>query len=153
MLFASLATVNVSLREIFKTGRKRWVRGEWPYLRKIEIRGISDVEVSSFAYETIQEYISTMVEIGDEIELRIITNQAVNYDIYHIKNGIATKVGKVSKELLEDIEATISPYNSPWPVVISDLYVSGIHTEISMDNQVWCWSDFCGLGTCEYDVY
>jgi superfamily I DNA/RNA helicase len=153
LLFASLATVNVSLREIYKTGRKRWIRGDWPYLKKIEIRGISDVEVLSFNEESIQRYIASKVKIGDEIELRKSSAEKANYDIYHMHNGIGTRIGNVSKELLEDIDATISPYKSPWPIVISELYVSGIHTEISMNNDVWCWADFCGLGTCEYDVY
>ena len=131
----------------------RWIRGDWPYLKKIEIRGISDVEVLSFNEESIQRYIASKVKIGDEIELRKSSAEKANYDIYHMHNGIGTRIGNVSKELLEDIDATISPYKSPWPIVISELYASGIHTEISMNNDVWCWADFCGLGTCEYDVY
>ena len=64
------------------------------------------------------------------------------------------RIGKTTDEFIEDIDAIISPYDSPWPKRITDLYVSGIHSQISPDyNSVWCWVDFCGLGNALSDVY
>ena len=151
----SLATTDVSLHRIKKTGRKRWVRGDGMYLKRIEIRALSDASVMSFARVDIQRYVIKNVHEGDEINL-VINTQSMNisYDIVHLADDGEHVIGKSSEELVDDIDSIITPYNSPWPKRITDLFVSGIHSQISPDfKSVWCWVDFCGLGETVTDAY
>ena len=150
----SLATTDVSLKRI-KTGRKRWVRGDGRYLKRIEIRALSDADIMSFNTPDIQKYIQNNVIEGDEINL-VMTNSSRNitYNIVHLSGKGERVIGVSSIELIEDIDAITSPYNSPWPKRITDIYVSGIHTQISSDfKSAWCWVDFCGLGMAFSDSY
>lgn len=154
LYFNNLATSNVSLKKI-KTGRKRWVRGDGSNLARIEIRALSDADISSFNTLDVQNYVINYISDGDEINL-VLNNIArdLSYDIVHLGTLGEKKIGKTSTELIDDIEAIISPYESPWPKRITDLYVSGIYSQIASDYQsVWCWVDFCGLGTALNDVY
>lgn len=154
LYFNSLATADVSFKKI-RTGRKRWVRGDGQYLKLIEIRAVSDADILSFDTLDIQNYIINNVSDGDEINL-VMNTKAGNiiYDIVHVADNGERRIGKTTDEFIEDIDAIISPYDSPWPKRITDLYVSGIHSQISPDyNSVWCWVDFCGLGNALSDVY
>ena len=150
----SLATTDVSFKKI-KTGRKRWVRGDGSNLKRIEIRALSDVDIDSFNDLDIQDYIIRNVREGDEIKLVMDPNaRSITYDIVHTSEKGDRVIGQASVEFIEDLDAIITPYNSPWPRRITDLYVSGIHSQISSDfSKVWCWVDFCGLGTAHTDIY
>jgi len=154
LYFNSLATTDVSLKKI-RTGRKRWVRGDGSNLKRIEIRALSDADIMSFNTPDRQNYIVKYVSEGDEINLVMNPNsRTVSYGIYHISDNGEWKIGEATADLIEDIDAIITPYNSPWPKRIKDLYVSGIHSQISSDfRSVWCWVDFCGLGMAINDVY
>lgn len=154
LYFNNLASSNVSLKKI-KTGRKRWVRGDGSNLARIEIRALSDADIISFNTLDIQNYILYYVSEGDEINLVLNSNaRSLSYDIVHLGELGERKIGNATVELIEDIEAIITPYGSPWPKRITDLYVSGIHSQIASDYQsVWCWVDFCGLGTALNDAY
>lgn len=154
LYFNNLAATDVSFKKI-RTGRKRWVRGDGSNLKLIEIRALSDADIESFNMPDIQSYVIKHVFEGDEINL-VMNNHAQNitYDIVHVSENGERKIGKTSNQLTEDIDAIISPYESPWPKRITDLYVSGVHSQISLDFQsVWCWVDFCGLGNALTDVY
>ena len=62
--------------------------------------------------------------------------------------------GTTTIDFVNDVDAIISPYESPWPKRITDIYVSGIHSQISSDcRHTWCWIDFCGLGLCHTESY
>lgn len=154
LYFNNLAASNVSLKRI-KTGRKRWVRGDGSNLARIEIRALSDADISSFNMLDIQNYIINYVSDGDEISLVLNSSaRGLSYDIVHSGPLGERKIGKTTKELIDDIEAIITPYESPWPKRITDLYVSGIYSQIASDYQsVWCWVDFCGLGIALNDSY
>lgn len=154
LYFNSLATADVSFKKI-RTGRKRWVRGDGQYLKLIEIRAISDADIFSFNTPDIQNYIINNVFDGDEINLVMNANTStITYDVVHVSENGEKRIGKTTEELTEDIDAIISPYESPWPKRITDLYVSGIHSQISPDfNSVWCWVDFCGLGNALSGAY
>lgn len=151
----SLAAADVSLIKISKTGRKRWVRGDGCNLKRIEIRALSDADISSYKAVDLQEYIINNITEGDDIKLLLDTNsRSVTYNIVHISENGDRVIGKTTEEFIADVDAIISPYNSPWPKRITDLYVSGIYSQISNDfSEVWCWVDFCGLGTAYTDVY
>ena len=155
LYFNSLASTDVSLKKIKKTGRKRWVRGDGTNLKRVEIRALSDADIMSFDTLDIQNYIRNNVSVGDEINLvqdRDSSNMI--YNIVHMSNAGERKIGRTTSELTEDIDAIITPYNSPWPKRITDLYVSGIHSYIDSEcKSVWCWVDFCGLGTAFTDSY
>lgn len=154
LFFNSLATTDVSLKRI-KTGRKRWARGDGRNLKRVEVRALSDASVDSFNKTDIQEYIAKSVGVGDEIKLLMDTNsRSISYNIVHVSENGERVIGSVTSEFMDDIDAIITPYNSPWPRRITDLYVSGIHSNISSDfESVWCWVDFCGLGTAHNDIY
>lgn len=154
LYFNSLATTDVSLKKI-RTGRKRWVRGDGNNLKRIEIRALSDADIMSFNKPDLQRYIVKNISEGDEINLVMCPNtRTVSYDIYHLSDDGERKIGETTVDLIEDIDTIITPYNSPWPKRIKDLYVSGIHSWISSDfRSVWCWVDFCGLGTAITDAY
>lgn len=154
LYFNSLATTDVSLKRI-RTGRKRWVRGDGSNLKRIEIRALSDADIMSFNTPDLQRYIIENVSEGDEINLVMNLNtRSILYEIYHISNNGEKKIGETTMDMVEDIDAIITPYDSPWPKRITDLYVSGIHSQISQDfKSVWCWVDFCGLGTAVTDAY
>ena len=145
----------MSLIKISKTGRKRWVRGDGCNLKRIEIRALSDADISSYKAVDLQEYIINNITEGDDIKLLLDTNsRSVTYNIVHISENGDRVIGKTTEEFISDVDAIISPYNSPWPKRITDLYVSGIYSQISNDfSEVWCWVDFCGLGTAYTDVY
>ena len=116
---------------------------------------MSDADISSFNTLDIQSYVINYVSDGDEINL-VLNSSArdLSYDIVHLGALGGRKIGKASIELIDDIEAIITPYESPWPKRITDLYVSGIYSQIASDYQsVWCWVDFCGLGTALNDAY
>ena len=109
----------------------------------------------SFKSIDTQNYIINNVSEGDEIKLALNTRgMSVSYDIVHIGLKGEFVIGSVSDEFIEDIDAIITPYNSPWPRRITDLYVSGIRPFITNDyKSVWCWVDFCGLGIAHTDMY
>ena len=150
----SLATTDVSFKKI-KTGRKRWVRGDGSNLKRLEIRAISDVDIDSFNNLDIQDYIIRNVREGDEVKLVMDSNaRSVAYNIVHMTENGDRIIGRTSSDFIEDVEAIIAPYDSPWPKWINDLYVSGIHSQISGDfRKVWCWVDFFGLGTAHTGIY
>lgn len=154
LYFNSLATTDVSLKKI-KTGRKRWVRGDGRNLKRIEIRALTDANVYSYNTTDLQEYIIYNVFEGDEIKLVLDTDMGnVQYSIVHTSRNGERIIGKTSVEFIEDVDSIITPYKSPWPRRITDLYVSGVHSKISSDYKaVWCWVDFCGLGTAHTDIY
>ena len=154
LYFNSLASTDVSFKKI-KTGRKRWVRGDGSNLKRVEIRALSDADIQTFNNIDIQEYIFENVSEGDDVKLVLDSNsQSVSYNIVHTSEKGDRVIGKVSSEFIEDIDAIITPYNSPWPRRFTDLYVSGIHSNISNTfDKVWCWVDFCGLGAAHNDVY
>jgi len=155
LYFNSLATTDVSMKIIRKTNRKRWVRGDGSNLKTIEVRALSDANIDSFNTLDIQAYIISNVHEGDEIKLVMDRySSSVMYNIVHISVSGERVIGKVTDDFIEDVDAIITPYNSPWPRRITDLYVSGIHTQISEDyKHAWCWVDFCGLGAGHTDVY
>lgn len=155
LYFNSLASTDVSLKRIKKTGRKRWARGDGRNLKRVEIRALSDADIMSFDTLDIQNYIKNNVSVGDEINLVQDRNSSnMTYNIVHLSDVGERKIGKTTMELTEDIDAIITPYNSPWPKRITDLYVSGIHSYVASDfKSVWCWVDFCGLGTAFTDSY
>lgn len=150
----SLATTDVSLKKI-KTGRKRWVRGDGQNLKRVEVRALSDADIESFNKTDIQEYIIRNVLVGDEIKLMMDSNsRSISYNVVHVSENGERIIGSVTSDFVDDIDAIVTPYNSPWPRRITDLYVSGIHSNISNEfDSVWCWVDFCGLGTAHNDVY
>lgn len=154
LYFNSLASTDVSLKKI-RTGRKRWVRGDGKNLKRIEIRALSDADIDSFNTNDIQEYIIKNVREGDEIKLVMDNNaNSIRYNIVHTSDNGDRIIGRTTTEFIDDVDSIIAPYNSPWPRRIVDLYVSGIHSQISNDyKSVWCWIDFCGLGTAYTDVY
>lgn len=154
LFFNSLASIDVSFKKI-KTGRKRWVRGDGSNLKRVEVRALTDADIDSFNNADIQKYIIENVSEGDEIELIMDANaRSVSYNVVHISEKGNRIIGKVTSEFIEDIDAIITPYKSPWPRRITDLYVSGIHSNISSEfDKVWCWVDFCGLGIAHSDVY
>lgn len=154
LYFNNLAVTNVSLKRI-KTGRKRWVRGDGKNLKRIEIRACSDADINSYNKTDLQEYIIENVMVGDEIKLAFENDDnSATYNIVHVSNVGERIVGRTTADFIEDVDAIISPYGSPWPRRITDLYVSGIHSRIAKDfNSVWCWIDFCGLGTTHTDIY
>lgn len=92
---------------------------------------------------------------GDEIKLVLDTNaRSVTYNIMHTTEKGDRVIGKTTSEFIDDVDAIISPYKSPWPKRITNLYVSGIYSQISNDfSEVWCWVDFCGIGTADTDTY
>ena len=155
LYFNSLAATDVSLKKISKTGRKRWVRGDGHNLKRIEIRALSDADINSYKATDLQEYIVNNISEGDDIKLVLDTNaRSVTYNIVHIAENGERIIGKTTEEFIDDVDAIISPYNSPWPKRITDLYVSGIYSQVSDDfSEVWCWVDFCGLGTAYTDIY
>lgn len=150
----SLATTDVALKRI-STGRKRWARGDGSNLKILEVRALTDADIFSFDTVDIQKYIIDNVFVGDEIKLVMDNNSMiVAYDIIHISQNGERKIGRVTNEFIDDVDAIISPYESPWPKRISDIYVSGIHSQISNNREhVWCWIDFCGLGQCQSESY
>ena len=154
LYFDHLATADVSIKRI-KTGRKRWARGDGSNLAKIEIRALSDADMDSYHTVDIQEYIIGNIAEGDEIKLLLDTDsQSISYNIVHTSANGDRVIGRTSEDFVEDVDAVISPYGSPWPRRITDLYVSGIYSKISEDfREVWCWVDFCGLGMAHTDVY
>lgn len=155
LYFNSLAATDVSLKKISKTGRKRWVRGDGCNLKRIEIRALSDADISSYKAIDLQEYIMSNITEGDDIKLILdINSRNVTYNIVHTSENGDRVIGKTTEEFIDDVDAIISPYGSPWPRRITDLYVSGIYSQISNDfSEVWCWVDFCGLGTAYTDTY
>ena len=155
LFFNNLATTDVSLKKINSTGRKRWVRGDGSRLKTIEIRALSDADIDSYNTTDIQRYIVKNVAEGDEINLVIDTHsRSIVYHIVHISDKGERVIGRTTDDLTDDIDAIITPYDSPWPNRISDLYVSGIHSQISEDfKSVWCWVDFCGLGMARTEAY
>lgn len=147
----NLATTDVSLKKI-KTGRKRLARGDGRYLMRVEVRALSDVDRMSYNDPEVQKYIQNNVREGDEINL--VLDISLRYNVVHVSGQGERIIGITSKEFLEDIDAITSPYNSPWPKRITDLYVSGIHTHIAANyRSVWCWVDFCGLGMAFSDAF
>ncbi|WP_026528259.1 UvrD-helicase domain-containing protein [Butyrivibrio sp. VCD2006] len=155
LFFNSLAGTNVSLKKIKSTGRKRWVRGDGSNLKTIEVRAMSDADVDSYNTPDIQEYIIKNVKEGDEIKLVLDRySSSAMYNVVHVSVRGERVIGRVTDDFVEDVDAIITPYGSPWPRRITDLFVSGVHTQISQDyKQAWCWVDFCGLGSGHTDIY
>lgn len=152
--FNNLASNDVKLKYI-RTGRKRWVSGDGRNLKHIEVRGLSDVDVLSYNTPDIQKYVLKNISEGDEINLVMNNkNGIITYDVVHVSENGERKIAETTVELVDDIEAIITPYGSPWPKRILDLYVSGIYTQISKEfDNAWCWVDFCGLGLANSDYY
>lgn len=157
----------LTIRPIYKTGRKRWTKGRWGNLTHMEIHSNTDIDRNSFKMEgtAVQEYLSSQVKMGDEILLRRSkANEIFGYNIVHVKDEVETVVGRCTKKLEEDIEVFAGTDDVfQWPCEIRDLYVNDVFTNIhesvtvddarvSQDN-VWTWIDFCGLGRLIYDVY
>ncbi|CBK74200.1 Superfamily I DNA and RNA helicases [Butyrivibrio fibrisolvens 16/4] len=154
LYFNDLAAMNVSLHKI-RSGNKRWARGDGSNLVTIEVRAQSDVNPETYDNEYIQEYICNNVSIGDEIRVLLDnTGDYLTYNIFHVSEAGEKLIGEMNVDFIDDIDYIITPYDSPWPRRITDLYVSGIHSKISPDfKHTWCWVDFCGLGKASNDVY
>lgn len=157
----------VRIWNIWKTGRKRWIKLVNGVLKFLEVRGNTDIDVNSFNMfgNDVQEYIAHNVQTGDEIILRKSkANEIFRYDIVHIKDEIETVIGRCTHLLDDDIEALLDTDDSfQWPAEVRELYVTDVYTHIGDQitetesalgkGNVWNWVDFCGLGRLVYDVY
>ena len=164
---AHLINSDIRLWHIFATGRKRWTKFTDRILKYLEIRSNTDVSLDSYKMfgERIQRYIGEEVSSGDEIILRRSkAHEALRYDIVHVKDGKEMVLGCVSKMLIEDLEAMLqTDDNWQWPAEIRELYVTDVYTHLSetintnlnaqMEEKVWNWVEFCGLGRLVYDIY
>ena len=158
---------SVRIFDIWRTKRKRWLKGSFKKLTHLEVRGSTDIDIPSYNMlgKDIQKYIYSNITIGDEIILRKSkTSELFRYDIIHIKDEVETIIGRATKMLEDDIEVLLDTDDRfQWPHEIRDIYVNDVYTFISenisnsnhalgLDN-VWNWVDFCGLGRLVYDVY
>lgn len=161
--------VSTSLRfyPIFSTGRNRWTKFVGSEPKYIEVRGNTDIDIESFNKISIstQKYIADNVKPGDEIILqRSDKNEIFGYFIVHTVGDKSTRIGKITNEFIDDLEAMIRIDDySQYPAEIRDLYVSNIYTyinpelhsnqKLNIKDNVWMWVDFCGLGRLVYDCY
>ena len=149
---------------IFATGRKRWLKFVNKQPKYMEIQTNVDIDIESYNMlgEGVQKYISENVSGGDEIILRKSkANEILRYDIVHIKDGVSTIIGRMTRKFEDDIEALIQTDDQcQWPYEIRELYVTDVFSQIDdnvsnkdMSSVTWNWVEFCGMGRMVYDVY
>lgn len=152
-------------REIFATGRTRWVATSKKKVSYFEFNSEKDLDINSFA--RIDEDRFDGIKIGDEIILkREISGNRINYSIVHDDMTF----GFIGNSYIEDIKAYMQIDNNnliSMPSEIGDLYVSGVYSMVvdadylkanpevakHCKNGVWKWIDIVGIGHLTYDVY
>ena len=103
------------------------------YCRNIVLGLSGDIDCNSFAsgdFESIidlQEYIITNVKMYDEITV-VLSSENDRYDVVHNGRIIGKLSAGMSAEIKRGLEATDYKYNMP--SYLTELYVSGITTEI-----------------------
>ena len=143
---------SVKAYDIWATNRKRWLNYSDNGFKRFEVRGSSDFEITSCFNENTQKYIRSKIKVGDEIVLKL-NKQFNSYDVYHSTMKSDKAIGSTNSVLIEDMYSFANWAGFKLPDVIENLYVSGIYTEFTDNNNPKCWVDFCGLGHCSSESY
>ena len=170
LLMAPLQTKNgIRMINIYSTDRKRWGMGRNHKIVYFEFDAAKDLSCEAFLYA--QEINFSHISVGDEILLkRKLIGETVEYEIVHADTDAV--LGKVEEgsDFVKDIMGYMQVKKSnliDMPSVISDIYVSGIYSQVVSDsyleqhpqvklvtpNGVWKWVELVGIGHASYDVY
>lgn len=152
---------------IYKTHRKRWGKSKNGRISHFEFSSNIDLNPADFVDVPIINF--DEVRIDDEVCLiRNIHNGNVSYNIIHENTG--NIVGKINHTYVDDMMHFMQLFGDKiydMPDRISDLYISGIYTQI-VDNDflaadpdiaaitpngVWKWVEIVGVGHMEYGQY
>lgn len=159
-----MVSSDMRIYTIFATGRKRWLKFVNKQPKYMEIQTNVDIDIESYNKlgEGVQKYIAEHVSCGDEIILRKSkANEILRYDIVHVKDGVSSTIGRMTRQFEDDIEALIqTDDHCQWPYEIRELYVTDVFSQINdnvsehdMSSVTWNWVEFCGMGRMVYDVY
>lgn len=170
LMTAALQTKNgIRLINIYSTDRKRWGMGRNNKVVYFEFDSAKDLSCEAFLRA--QKVDFSHISAGDEILLkRRLIGETVEYDIIHADTE--TVLGKIEEDsnYVKDLMGymRIGKTNLiDMPSVISDIYVSGLYSQVVSDNYleqhpqvklvapngVWKWVDLVGIGHASYDVY
>lgn len=155
--------------KIFSSGRYRWGNTKNKKISYLELDSTKDIGIDCFA--SVEPEVFNDIAVGDEVYLkRSFTPYGVEYLIVH-ENSDAV-IGTVSERsnYVQDLMSYMRIDRRSLielPSVISDIYVSGVYSQVVDDkyleihpdvknnapNGVWKWIDLVGVGHAEYDVY
>ena len=152
---------------IFNSDRHRWGKTKKRQISHLEFNSSIDLTITDFANIPINNFRSVCVD--DEVALvRKIKNGIIDYDIVHETTG--TVIGKINDAYVDDLMHYMQLSDDEiyeMPERISDLYVSGVYTQIVDEdylaanpnisqiapNGVWKWVEIVGVGHAQYGVY
>lgn len=152
---------------IFDTDRRRWGKVKKRQITHLEFNSSYDLNCNDF-YDIPQSSFEG-VNIDDEISLvRCIKDCQVSYNILHEQTGRI--IGKITRSYIDDFMHYMQLGSAEiyeLPDRITDLYISGIYTQIVdkaylqahpevskiSPNGVWKWVEIVGVGHAQYGVY
>jgi hypothetical protein len=152
---------------IFNSDRHRWGKTKKRQISHLEFNSNIDLTITDFASVPINNFRNVCVD--DEVALvRKIKNGKIDYDIIHETTG--TVIGKINDAYVDDLMHYMQLSDDEMyemPERISDLYVSGVYTQIVDEdylaanpnisqitpNGVWKWVEIVGVGHAQYGVY
>jgi superfamily I DNA/RNA helicase len=152
---------------IFDSDRHRWGKTKKRQISHLEFNSNIDLTITDFASVPINNFRNVCVD--DEVALvRKIKNGKIDYDIIHETTG--TVIGKINDAYVDDLMHYMQLSDDEMyemPERISDLYVSGVYTQIVDEdylaanpnisqitpNGVWKWVEIVGVGHAQYGVY
>lgn len=154
---------------IYATGRKRWGKTKNKKIAYLEFDSAKDLGCDCFAGIPSERLAD--ISVGDAVYLKSkLSGKGIEYAIIHedTENTIGTV--DVRSNYLKDLMAYMkidAHLLVEMPATISDLYVSGVYTQVVDDkyldlhpevrsattNGVWKWVELVGIGHADYDVY
>lgn len=153
--------------QVFATNRSRWGKIKNKKISHLEFNSSIDLSLEDFA-DIPQENFKN-VHVDDDVTLvRNFRDGTIGYDIIHTLSGVC--LGKINQCYIEDymnyMQLSISDVYE-MPDEISDLYISGIYTQIvdneyleshpklaqAAPNGVWKWVELVGVGHAQYGIY
>ena len=158
--------------KIFDTDNRRWGKtkksnGHNSQISYFEFNSKMDLSPEDFANIPIANYENICID--DEVALvRKIKNGQITYDIVHELTG--SVIGKINNCYINDMMHYMQLSDDEiyeMPDRISDLYISGIYTQIVgrdylntnpdiakyAPNGVWKWVEIVGVGHAQYGMY
>lgn len=156
----------LSFLQIFDTQRNRWGKVKKQQntrqITYMEFNSSLDLNINSFS--SVPQTNFDNVAIDDEVTLiRKIVDGEIEYSIMHESTGII--LGKIDRAYIDDMMHYMQIVGNPYemPDRISDLYVSGIYSQIvdeeylklhpNITTRAWKWIEIVGVGHAQYGLY